>query len=144
MTGYLTHSPEETRGLGRGLSFRLKPGDVLALSGELGSGKTTLIQGILAGLGINDRVQSPSFVLVRTYDAGFPVKHVDLYRLDPEAVSELNLEEIYEPGGMMVVEWAERAQFLPGRVSVIKLEFDPADTEKRRITIKGALAERLA
>jgi len=138
-----TSSPQETRALGERIAEVLEPGDVLGISGELGAGKTVLIQGLAAGLGAEGRVQSPSFVLVRTYRARLPIKHVDLYRLDERGVAELHLAELYDPAGVMLVEWAERADYLPGAVSTIRIQFVGADDMKRHIGILGALEARL-
>jgi tRNA threonylcarbamoyladenosine biosynthesis protein TsaE len=139
-----TKSPAETHNLGRRIARSIRSGDVLALKGELGSGKTTLIQGIIEGLGVAERVQSPSFVLVRTYHADFEVKHVDLYRLDPQGVDGLHLEEIYSEDGVMLVEWSDHADWLPGVVSRIEMVFVPDNPLHRRITISGPIQKRLA
>lgn len=144
MREFLTESADETRAVGGRLAPYLRPGDVLALEGTLGSGKTTLIQGMMRELGVRDRVQSPSFVLVRTYQAKFTVKHVDLYRLDPRDVEGLYLEEVYEEEGIMFVEWAERTDSLPGTVSRIQISFVPTDSEDRRIQLEGPLEKRLS
>ncbi|MBA7654928.1 hypothetical protein ES703_62823 [subsurface metagenome] len=143
MTGFETRNPDETRELGRRIARRIQAGDVLALKGELGSGKTTMIQGIIKGLGVDQRVQSPSFVLVRTYHADFEIKHVDLYRLDPQDVDGLHLEEIYNEDGVMLVEWSEHAGWLPGTLSRVEMVFVPDNPLHRRITISGPIQKRL-
>ncbi|MBU3957294.1 tRNA (adenosine(37)-N6)-threonylcarbamoyltransferase complex ATPase subunit type 1 TsaE [Patescibacteria group bacterium] len=111
----LTHSPRETQKLGEKISADLKLGDILALYGELGSGKTTFIQGLARGLGIKKRVISPTFVFIRQYPvAGHrsPVTfyHVDLYRINEVTEAKgLGLEEIFaDPGAIVVIEWADR------------------------------------
>jgi len=139
-----TENPDETRELGRRIARSILAGDVLALKGELGSGKTTLIQGIIEGLGVAERVQSPSFVLVRTYQADFEIKHVDLYRLDPQGADGLHLEEIYNEDGVMLVEWADHAGWLPGTLSRVEMAFVPDDPLHRRITVNGPIQKRLA
>ena len=139
-----TKSPAETHNLGKRIAQGIRAGDTLALKGELGSGKTTLIQGIIEGLGVAERVQSPSFVLVRTYHADFEVKHVDLYRLDPQGVDGLYLEELYSEDGVMLVEWADHAGWLPGTLSRVEMVFVPDDPLHRRITITGPIQKRLA
>ena len=144
MTGFETRNPDETRELGRRIALSIQAGDVLAFKGELGSGKTTLIQGIIAGLGVGAKVQSPSFVLVRTYHADFEIKHVDLYRLDKAGVDGLHLEEIYNEDGVMLVEWADHAGWLPGTLSRVEMGFVPDDPLHRRITITGPIQKRLA
>lgn len=101
--------PEATEALGRRLAERLGTGDVVALFGELGAGKTTLARGILAGLGHDGEVASPTFPIVIPYDSvRIPVWHVDLYRLDdPAEIEELALEEALQDGAL-IVEWPER------------------------------------
>jgi tRNA threonylcarbamoyladenosine biosynthesis protein TsaE len=106
-----TRSPEETRSLGRELSRVLVPGDVVCLSGPLGSGKTCLIQGLIRGLGILEKVGSPSFVLVVEYSGALPVRHVVLYRLEgPSEMDGLGLEDLCDGQGIMLVEWGEKAE----------------------------------
>jgi tRNA threonylcarbamoyladenosine biosynthesis protein TsaE len=101
--------PEATEAFGLRLARELRAGDVVALFGELGAGKTTLARGILAGLGNDGEVASPTFPLVIPYEAlGFPVWHVDLYRIEnPEEIAELALEEALHDGAL-IVEWPER------------------------------------
>ncbi|MCF2514109.1 tRNA (adenosine(37)-N6)-threonylcarbamoyltransferase complex ATPase subunit type 1 TsaE [Sphingomonas sp. G124] len=97
-----------TLALGRKLAKALKPGDVVTLSGELSAGKTTLVRGLLAGLGYAGEVPSPSFAIVQPYESlSPPVWHVDLYRIDnPSDLDELGLEEICGDG-VLIVEWPE-------------------------------------
>jgi tRNA threonylcarbamoyladenosine biosynthesis protein TsaE len=101
--------PEATEALGRRLAAQLRAGDVVALFGELGSGKTTLARGILAGLGHDGEVASPTFPIVIPYETlRLPAWHVDLYRLeDPAEIEELALDEALEDGAL-IVEWPER------------------------------------
>ena len=102
--------PEATEAFGRALAARLRAGDVVALSGDLGAGKTTLARGILAGLGHEGDVASPTFPIVIPYDhLRLPVWHVDLYRIeDPAEMDELGLDEALADGALLV-EWPERA-----------------------------------
>lgn len=113
MRSWRTASPDETRALGRELAAELAPDGVLLLSGDLGSGKTVLTQGLAEGLGIDPReVQSPTFTLIREHRGSRgSLVHVDLYRLDPEQVDPLGLEEMLAGPGVKVVEWAERLPF---------------------------------
>jgi tRNA threonylcarbamoyladenosine biosynthesis protein TsaE len=106
-------SAEETRRIGAELARELASGGVVLLYGDLGAGKTVLVQGIAAGLGIDPReVQSPTFTLVREHRAGGArLVHADLYRLRPEDVEATGLEECLAGPGIKVVEWAERLPF---------------------------------
>ena len=120
--------------LGRALAERLQPGDVIALSGDLGAGKTTLARAILAGLGHEGEVPSPTFTLVQTYeDLRLPVAHVDLYRLDlPEEADALALDDFLVDGALLV-EWPERLgrKIWPER---LWLRLDGAGGADRRLT----------
>jgi tRNA threonylcarbamoyladenosine biosynthesis protein TsaE len=101
--------PDETEGFGRMLAPLLRPGDVVALYGDLGAGKTTLARGVLRGLGFDGDVASPTFPIVQPYeDLAPPLWHVDLYRIeDPAEIAELALDEALEEGAL-VIEWPER------------------------------------
>ena len=107
-----THSHEESLALGEHLGQWLKVGDIVLLFGDLGSGKTTLTQGLCRGLGLpqNEYVRSPSFTLVNEYQGAIPIYHIDLYRLDTiQEIEALGLEEILFAGnGVSIVEWAEK------------------------------------
>lgn len=113
MARWTTVTEEETRALGETLAVELAPDGILLLSGDLGSGKTVLAQGVARGLGIEPReVQSPTFNLIREHrGSGGRLVHVDLYRLEPEDVAGLGLEEMLAGRGVKVVEWAERLPF---------------------------------
>jgi len=103
----VSNSPADTEALARALSPRLEPGDVIALSGPLGAGKTRFVVGLAAGLGASGRVRSPSFTLVNEYDGRVPLAHLDLYRLESGDTDGLGLEELLEHGAL-AVEWGER------------------------------------
>ena len=107
-----------TQSLGIALGQSLPAGSILLLEGDLGAGKTTLVQGIGEGLGITEPIVSPTFTLINEYAQGrLPLYHLDLYRLQPEEVEALNLETYWEgfevPGGIVAIEWAERLPYQP-------------------------------
>ncbi|MBM4035380.1 MAG: tRNA (adenosine(37)-N6)-threonylcarbamoyltransferase complex ATPase subunit type 1 TsaE [Planctomycetes bacterium] len=128
-----TRSREETLAFGRRLGELLGPGDVVALRGPLGSGKTTLTKGIAEGLGFEEPrwVTSPTFVLVHQYPGRVPVYHIDAYRLRGPADAEaLGMDELFFGDGVAVVEWAERiASALPPERLEIALEM-PGEAER--------------
>jgi len=131
-----SRGPQQTRRLGQRLARALRPGDVLLLSGPLGSGKTVLVQGLARALGIREGVSSKSFVLLGEYEGRIKLYHADLYRLEaPAEAQELGLDE-YCADGVLAVEWPERAwQALPQDALLISLEITGERT--RRITIKA-------
>ncbi len=109
---------EATRKLGVKLGRSLPPGTIILLQGDLGTGKTTLVQGIAEGLGISESVESPTFTLINEYFAGrIPLYHLDLYRLEPEEAEALHLESYWDglerDLGIVAIEWAERLQYKP-------------------------------
>jgi tRNA threonylcarbamoyladenosine biosynthesis protein TsaE len=105
---YKTKSKTETIELGKKFSRRLKPGDIIYLTGELGSGKTTFTKGICLGLGVKDAVTSPSFVIASEYQGEIHVSHIDLYRLRGSDLATLPIEEYYNARGVTIIEWADR------------------------------------
>lgn len=128
--------PDETatQKLGAAFGRSLSAGSVLLLNGDLGSGKTTLIQSLGASLGITEPIVSPTFTLVSEYSEGrIPLYHFDLYRLHPEEVAELALETYWEgseyPLGIVAIEWAERLPYLPSEY--LALRFTMADLGRR-------------
>lgn len=139
-------SEEETRSLGERLGRHLRRGDVVLLSGDLGSGKTCLTQGIGRGLGCRGQVNSPSFVLMNEYAGREVLYHVDLYRIeDVEELDELGLWD-YAEKGVLVIEWPERgAELLPGDGLVVELrqgELGPR-TRRLRFIPRGARGREL-
>lgn len=122
----ISRSPEQTRRLGMRLGGLLQPGDVVGLAGDLGSGKTTLVQGMCAGWGSSDDVSSPTFVLVNVYRRldGQRLYHLDAYRLSgPAEAEDLDLDEMLE-SGVLVVEWCDRIQAaLPRELLQVKLTY---------------------
>jgi len=110
MATFISHSPAETESLGETFGRAASHGLVIALSGELGAGKTQLVKGLARGLGIAVRVHSPTFTLVNEYAGGrLRLFHLDLYRLESrEQILSAGLEEFLQPDGVTVVEWAEK------------------------------------
>ena len=141
----VTRSPEETQEFGRRLGSQLSAGMVLALIGELGSGKTTLIQGLAAGLGIDQTlVKSPTFILLREYPGKIPLVHIDAYRLEGEAAAiSLDLDWFFSPAKVTVIEWADRcAGCLPADRLELRLEHKAAAQRVIRMTAHGPAAQR--
>lgn len=108
----VTHSPQETIGLGRTLAAELKPPQLVLLRGDLGAGKTTLVKGIAAGFGaaVEEEVTSPTFTLVHEYRGpNAVVYHIDLYRIDtPRELETLALDDLQTPDAVLLVEWGEK------------------------------------
>ncbi len=132
----ITKSAAETKKLGQRLGSSLKGGEVLALIGDLGSGKTTFIQGLAKGLGITQRIISPTFIIMRTYNN---FHHVDLYRLEGNLKGELNNLGITDLWGkeknIFAIEWAEKiSELLPKKA--IRIKFENIDETTRKIRIK--------
>jgi len=132
-----SRSPADTEALGRRLGAMLRAGDVVALSGELGAGKTVLARGLAEGAGAGGHVASPSFTLIRRYRGPVVVYHADLYRLDePAHLVDVGLDEILEGDGVAVIEWAEKAvRLLPAEYLGIELRFTEQD-EVREIAFR--------
>ena len=106
----ITNSPAETELAGRRLGERLKPGDIVLLTGELGAGKTTFVRGLAEGSGSEAMVASPTFQLVRIYPGRVQLAHVDLYRIEKNSeLNDLGLDELADRGAV-VVEWGDRLQ----------------------------------
>lgn len=112
MQVYKTTGPQETQKIAGTLASGFKSGGVIALSGELGAGKTTFVQGFAEGLGIKDKIISPTFLIIRQYpipDQKNFFYHIDLYRIEKVSLEDLGLKEILtEPGNIVVIEWPER------------------------------------
>jgi tRNA threonylcarbamoyladenosine biosynthesis protein TsaE len=138
VSGLLRHtrSVEQTEALGAALAPALVTGDVLALCGDLGTGKTRFVSGLVRALVPGARVRSPSFTLVNEYDGRLPVYHLDLYRLGSGDADRLGLEE-YSARGALVVEWGERLP-VAWLAEALRLTFTAEDGDGR--SIAGAAA----
>jgi tRNA threonylcarbamoyladenosine biosynthesis protein TsaE len=134
----ITNSAEETMLIGEKLAKTLKPGDMIALSGDLGSGKTTFTKGIGKGLGVKNpkRINSPTFVLIKEYNGKIPLYHLDLYRLDDlKEIENLAIEEYVYGNGVTVIEWAEKMkQLLPKKHILVK--FKVKGDNKREVLVE--------
>ena len=135
----ISESAEQTWEIARFIGGKLRKGDVLALSGELGSGKTCFTGGLARGLGVDEKYQitSPTFTLINEYPARCKLYHFDVYRLNGYSEFEdLGYEEYFCGDGIVVIEWAEKiAQIRPADTFFISFKY--LDENKRRIVIKG-------
>lgn len=127
-----------THEIGTALAHELESGDVIVLSGDLGTGKTVFAQGVAAGLGVTDRVVSPTFAIARQYEGRLPLHHLDVYRLDHvQEAMDLGLDELFEDA-VTLIEWGEGVRdLLPADRLEVELALDPADVAAenlRRIT----------
>ena len=131
---HVTNSPEETEALGADLAGRLEPGTVIAFTGDLGAGKTAFVRGLARGLGVRERVTSPTFTIVNEYEGGrLPLFHFDMYRLaSSEALFDIGWEDYLARGGVCAVEWSENiADALEG--DLVRVDLRRGDGENERI-----------
>ena len=131
-----TVSPEETRAVGEALATLLRPGDVISLTGDLGAGKTTLVQGAARALGVEEPVLSPTFTLVREYRGRAPIYHLDVYRLERiQDVLDLGFEELVDRRAIVFIEWGDAIDaLLPPEHLQVELTL-PADGQQRRLSV---------
>ncbi len=138
MQQFITSSETETEALGERLAKKLKPGDVVALFGGMGMGKTALTRGIARGLGVTEGVSSPTFALVHEYEGRVPVYHFDMYRVE-------NWDDLYSTGffdylasgGVLIVEWSENIEnALPENAVCVRMSRRGGDNE-RSISVDG-------
>jgi tRNA threonylcarbamoyladenosine biosynthesis protein TsaE len=136
MATFISHSPAQTEALGEKFGRAAERGLVIALSGDLGAGKTQFVRGLARGLGVTGRVHSPTFTLVNEYGGGrLKLFHLDLYRLETaEQILSAGIEEYLSPDGVAVVEWAERIADRGLRV---------ADLKNVKIEILGELERKI-
>jgi len=149
-----THSPEQTRRLGQFMGGLAQGNDLYLLKGNLGTGKTHLVQGIAFGLDIKEYACSPSFMIAREYHGRLALYHLDLYRLDHiEEIADLGLDEYFHANAVCAIEWAERGSgLLPQDNLTIELEHLPGDGReftfvpqgKRYVELSGMLKDRLS
>lgn len=139
MATFISHSPADTESLGEAWGREAQQGLVIALSGDLGAGKTQLVRGLARGLGFAGRIHSPTFTLVNTYEGGrLTLFHLDLYRLETmEQIHGAGVDEYLQPDGVAVIEWAER-MFEHGtrsaeRGTVRQVNIEIVDATTRRI-----------
>ena len=137
MATFISNNPAETEAIGQRFAKDVNAGSILALKGELGSGKTHLVKGLVAGLGSGAAVTSPTFTILHEYSSGrFPVYHFDFFRLeDRQSVARLGLDDYFFGDGVSVIEWADRfPEFIPGQARWILFEIKSENT--RAITLK--------
>jgi len=141
-----THSPEQTRRLGQVIGGLARGNDLYLLKGNLGTGKTHLVQGIAFGLGIKEYACSPSFMIAREYHGRLALYHLDFYRLDHiEEIVHLGLEEYFRADAVCAIEWAEKGNgVLPQDNLTIELEHLPGDVREISFLPKGTRYLELA
>ncbi len=141
----ISRSPAETQQLGKRLGEIAQPGDIFFLSGNLGTGKTCLTQGIVRGLGSSEYALSPTFVLVREIQGRLPLYHMDLYRLDQAAeIEDLGLDEYLYGRGVCVIEWAEKGlSVLPAQYLLVRINYLADDERRFEFAAHGRRYEKL-
>lgn len=135
-----THSPEQTEALGKALGKVLKPGAVVAYTGDLGAGKTAFTRGLAKGLGASEPVTSPTYTIVNEYLSGrIPLFHFDMYRLgSSEDLFDIGWEDYLERGGVCALEWSENVA--DALENPIRVQLEKTGEQSRRITIEGGEA----
>lgn len=134
---YITHSPEDTEKLGAALAQRLKPGTIIAYTGDLGAGKTAFTRGLAKGLGYTQPVTSPTYTIVNEYLGGrLPLFHFDMYRLaSSDDLWDIGWEDYLERGGVCAVEWSENVA--DAMEDAIRVDIAKLSDDTREITIEG-------
>ena len=134
---YITNTPEQTEAVGQALGKVIKPGTVLAFTGDLGAGKTAFTRGLARGLGAEDRVTSPTYTIVNEYLSGrLPLFHFDMYRLgSSDDLWDIGWEDYLERGGVCAVEWSENVD--DAMEDAVLVTIEKLGPEQRRIRIEG-------
>lgn len=133
----ITHTEEETIALGKKIGSKLQKGDVIALQGTLGAGKTTITKGIALALGIEDTITSPTFCLISEYEGKMPLYHMDVYRLEGgEDFINLGVDDMLYGRGVCLIEWSEKImEELPKKTIILRLE--PKEDGSRTISLEN-------
>lgn len=137
-------SPEETKTIAATIAATLRPGDVVALSGDLGAGKTCFVQGAAAAMGVREHVTSPTFVLVREYAGTHPIVHLDVYRLgNLQELTDLGFEELLDPSSVVFIEWGDAVgPLLPDELVEIVIRAESEDVRMIDVHARGAAWNR--
>ena len=132
-----THSEEETIALGKKIGSLLQKGDVIALQGTLGAGKTTITKGIASALGVEETITSPTFCLISEYEGKMPLYHMDVYRLEgSDDFINLGVEDMIYGRGVSLIEWSEKIMDeLPKKTIILRLE--PNEDGSRTVTLEN-------
>jgi len=139
----ISGSPEDTIQLGRKIGSQLKGGEIIAVCGPLGSGKTHLIKGIAAGAGAKDRrnINSPTFVIVNEYEGRLDIYHIDAYRLNSVSEFEmLGFDDFCYPQSVVLIEWADKIESALQTMDYIRVELEHAGETERKIHVKNTPA----
>jgi tRNA threonylcarbamoyladenosine biosynthesis protein TsaE len=133
-----SRSADETRAIGEAVGALMRPGDVVALSGDLGAGKTCFVQGAARALGVTSPVTSPSFILMREYQGDLSVVHIDVYRLDHmQELVDIGFEELLDPSRVVFIEWGDAVErMLPESHLDVEIRLDPSDETGRTIAFR--------
>ncbi|MBG9542656.1 tRNA (adenosine(37)-N6)-threonylcarbamoyltransferase complex ATPase subunit type 1 TsaE [Cytobacillus firmus] len=140
---FISKKPEDTMGFSEKLGNLLQPGDVLALEGDLGAGKTTFTKGLAKGLNITRNVNSPTFTIIKEYHGRYPLYHMDVYRVE-DSFEDLGFDEYFDGNGVTVVEWAHLVkEQLPEELLTIYLYLDDHDSRRLVLEPRGKRYEEL-
>jgi len=140
---FISNTPEKTMNFSERLASMLSSGDVLALEGDLGAGKTTFTKGLARGLGVARNVNSPTFTIIKEYQGRIPLYHMDVYRVE-DSFEDLGFDEYFDGNGVTVIEWAHLIEDqLPDELLTIYLYHEGNETRKIVLTPKGKRYEDL-